>query len=868
MAESLKKLRIFAASPSDVASERAKLETVVKSLKPMADYLGLTLEVVDWHAVVPDAGRPQQIIFNQLNPTSWDIFIGILWHRFGAPPGAKDKTGKEYLSGTEEEFEIAYELWKQYSKPRIVVYRCTRALPFDVDPDQLKRVRKFFKLMEEAKGDHPTLYQIFDTTKSFEKLLLDNLQKLLIEYSKQSKIVLTPEVVEVLAPRIPNNLPRRAAFFGRTNEMDKVMRALSPGDRTWGVLLDGIGGIGKTSLAIEAAYRVQEAAEFDNFIFITAKQNVLEPVGIREKIPAARTLDEFLSETARILGQVGILKLSNQAMHRALLDVLRIQRALLIYDNLETLTKDEQEKLADFLRELPQGCKAIITSRRRGGEGAVWLRLGKLDWEAAYCIIENEVSRDAVLANKLRRTESRWYELYDETNGSPLALVHTLGLLRVRTALSFDGALAMLRGVQRKNNLVKFVYQEAHKELTENDKKALRALSFFNPSATFDAWMQVAGLSRNALETTIDRLNALSLVDTLTGQENYSLHPLTRSYIHEDLLTDKRVVNQLERAFANYWINYVFQRSDNKHDSFKQLEDAWLNIRITGDWLLQKTGLRNGKVKDEDMAMLFLSLVSILDEYLWLSGRWDENKQMNSEAYSLAIALHDRDSAGKSAYNVAWIDGIYGRNLPHKAKPWIDKCSRVWSKSEDVIWQKEVVRLRGLTAVQLRRFKDASTLLKKALSLSRKIKSKYSVMIILNDLGRLAFEQEKMSEAKKFYQRALKIANEIKSKEGKAFSSVNLGDVVLKQGQIIIAHKVFKSALPLAQRVGRVDLVARVKHGLAIVWESKNRDEKALSLAKDGLELFQKLQHPNKIDAQELVDRLEKKIRLRDKEKN
>ena len=105
MPESLKKLRIFAASPSDVANERAKLETVVESLKPMADYLGLTLEVVDWRAVVPDAGRPQQVIFDQLKPTSWDIFIGILWHRFGTPSGGKDKTGKDYLSGTEEEFK-------------------------------------------------------------------------------------------------------------------------------------------------------------------------------------------------------------------------------------------------------------------------------------------------------------------------------------------------------------------------------------------------------------------------------------------------------------------------------------------------------------------------------------------------------------------------------------------------------------------------------------------------------------------------------------------------------------------------------------------------------------------------------------------
>ena len=120
--EKLKKLRIFAASPSDVATERAKLETVITALKPMANYLGLILEVIDWREVVPDVGRPQQIIFDQLKPTSWDVFIGILWHRFGTPPGAKDKKSKDYLSGTEEEFKIAYELWKQYGKPRIIFY--------------------------------------------------------------------------------------------------------------------------------------------------------------------------------------------------------------------------------------------------------------------------------------------------------------------------------------------------------------------------------------------------------------------------------------------------------------------------------------------------------------------------------------------------------------------------------------------------------------------------------------------------------------------------------------------------------------------------------------------------------------------------
>lgn len=312
MADTLKKLRIFAASPSDVATERAKLETVVEMFKPMADAFGVALDVVDWRAVVPDAGRPQQVIFDQLKPTSWDIFVGILWHRFGTPSGAKDpQTQKDYLSGTEEEFRVAYRLQKQFDKPRIVMYRCSRPIPQEADLVQAQRVKDFFKEIQDPQGEFRVLTQSFDTTESFKKLLLDNLQKLLFEYGEQSKTPITPEVAQILAPKIPNNLPRRAAFFGRAKEMDVVMRALSPADRTWGVLVDGIG---KSALAVEAAHRAQDAGAFDAFVFITAKQNILAPSGIREQTPAARTLDDFLNETARVLGQPGIAKLTGASV--------------------------------------------------------------------------------------------------------------------------------------------------------------------------------------------------------------------------------------------------------------------------------------------------------------------------------------------------------------------------------------------------------------------------------------------------------------------------------------------------------------------------------------------------------------------------
>ena len=243
MNDTLTKLRIFVASPSDMATERAKVESVAVMLKPLADTLGIVIDIMDWRVVVPDMGRPEQVILDQLKPTAWDVLVGILWHRFGTP------SGKEFQSGTEEEFVAAYRLWKQYGKPRIMMYRCNRPAPLDaLDPDQFKLVKEFFAQFDALKGEHPGLYQSFDTSQEFERLLLDNLQRLLLEYGEQIRgKPIEPEVVQSFAPKIPNNLPRRAAFFGRTKELDLVMRALSPADRTWGVLVDGIGGIGKTA---------------------------------------------------------------------------------------------------------------------------------------------------------------------------------------------------------------------------------------------------------------------------------------------------------------------------------------------------------------------------------------------------------------------------------------------------------------------------------------------------------------------------------------------------------------------------------------------------------------------------------------------
>src|SRR6185503_10538831 len=51
-----------------------------------------------------------------------------------------------------------------------------------------------------------------------------------------------------------STLPQVGSFVGRDKELEIIQSALSPESRTWGALIDGPGGIGKTALAIKAAH--------------------------------------------------------------------------------------------------------------------------------------------------------------------------------------------------------------------------------------------------------------------------------------------------------------------------------------------------------------------------------------------------------------------------------------------------------------------------------------------------------------------------------------------------------------------------------------------------------------------------------------
>src|SRR5688500_5287070 len=97
--DSRKILTIFVASPGELTAERQILRYVVEQINlTVARALGWHVDLLGWEDTLPGIGRPQ----SKINPDvdRCDLFVGILWQRWGSQTGV-------YSSGFEEEFERA-----------------------------------------------------------------------------------------------------------------------------------------------------------------------------------------------------------------------------------------------------------------------------------------------------------------------------------------------------------------------------------------------------------------------------------------------------------------------------------------------------------------------------------------------------------------------------------------------------------------------------------------------------------------------------------------------------------------------------------------------------------------------------------------
>ena len=393
----------------------------------------------------------------------------------------------------------------------------------------------------------------------------------------------------------PSNLPLQlTAFVGREDELAEIAAALASARV---VTLTGIGGVGKTRAALQAAARL--LAQYRDGAWLCELAPVGDPDAVVEAVASA----------------LGVVAGLGQTIDDSLLDFLRSKQILLVLDNCEHLL----DSVTDLVDRVVRACPAVtvLATSREGlalaGERILALRsLGVPDLDATGGAA---AAADAVRLFVERARDARsGFALHDDNaaaivqicrrlDGIPLAI--ELAAARVQAmspqeiATRLDDQFRLLRGGTRgaveRHQTLRRTIDWSYDLLSVDERLVLDRLSVFAGGASLDdAEAVVAGDTIDEIDV-VEHLSALVrrslvLADEADGRTRYRLLETVRQYAHEHL-EDSGAAEAMQRRHAVHYAALAEQAGPALRGS-EQL--AWIerlvpeigNLRAAQGWAI------------------------------------------------------------------------------------------------------------------------------------------------------------------------------------------------------------------------------------------------------------------------------------------
>jgi tetratricopeptide (TPR) repeat protein len=414
-------LHVFLASPGDVGGEREFVRNYLETVLPKDPFLPqpVYFDVVSWDhpaASVPMPAHltPQQAVIRfKRKPADCDIVIVILWGRLGThldPASLVRPDGSRFLSGTEWEYENAFD-----AKPRpdILVYRRTdpprislaRGPLRDMALQQLDRVEDFVGRFKNPDGSWNGGFHEYAGLDAFKQKLRNDLEHIVAERLKRGLAVAEPTVLPTSAPLPATSvatIPLPDRCLGRDDDTNVVVAALVATDPHRAVLVQGPGGIGKTTLTQQAANHETVIARFGQRRWFVELDTATDRDTFDNAILLALGLDPTLGFDA--------------ALAR-----LAQGRSLLVLDNLETPWGGDTLAIEQRLARLAAVPDLVLLASFRGDEA-----VGGAHWSLRHTV--HPLSPDDAkalffdIAQKIRSDDRHLPDLLAALGGVPLAI--------------------------------------------------------------------------------------------------------------------------------------------------------------------------------------------------------------------------------------------------------------------------------------------------------------------------------------------------------------------------------------------------------------------------------------------------------------
>jgi tetratricopeptide (TPR) repeat protein/transcriptional regulator with XRE-family HTH domain len=583
----------------------------------------------------------------------------------------------------------------------------------------------------------------------------------------------------IVAPRqLP---PTLADFTGRSAELETLLSTLT-GEQHTGIVrmaaVTGMGGVGKTSLAVHAAHLSVDHYP-DGHLYID-----LRGYGPGEPIQPRDALAQLLRSLGFDSQSIPETVDEAAALYRSRLAGLRI---LVLLDN-----ANGAAQVRPLLPGAP-GAAAVVTSRRSLTTlpGFVQVRLTPLTESDSISLLGKMVGQSRVASETAAvRTISRL------TGRLPLAVRLIGARLAARPAWPIEHVTDQLRDEQRRldelgsgHNGVRANIAASVEFLAGSDqhveREAAAALDLLGlPNGTDLVTSTTAHLldeSEQHTEEMLERLVDLNLLES-TAPGRYRLHDLIKAYARErsvQRLSDGVRTDALGRVLT-YYTGLAWRCHQATHPETSRLTMAGSSLRtvsLIGDavttlkWFDQEwvNLIEAFHQAEQNPALrpLLPELALSLFGYFESRARWADMRTLNTIGRRIAGDLGHQRTA-------AWLEHDLG--IPAAE--------------------------RGELELSLRHLQAALEMFREIDDVAGEARCSSSVSHVLEQLGRL-------DEAVQPAERALELSQQIGDQTVEGISYLALGSLYNRRGETVLADRAFNRAFALAGVSGSRRSMAR-----------------------------------------------------------
>jgi predicted ATPase len=651
----------------------------------------------------------------------------------------------------------------------------------------------------------------------------------------------TFQATEVESP--DHNLPLpKSSFVGRDPELLEIAKQLArPECRL--LTLHGTGGVGKSRLAVQAAYEAVEARGFKDGIYFVP----LDALTSADLIPSS------LAEA---------LNLSLQGQEDTLTQVVRHvgdKCALLILDNYEHLIEGATLP-ATLLEECPN-LKVLVTSRERLNLEEEWvLTLGGLTVrEGGIGGLEQAQHYDALnlFVQRAKRTRLD-FTLTDEdlphalkicelVEGFPLGIelaavwVKMLPLAEIASEIekNVDILAGSSRNALERHQSIQAVFEHSWKLLSAQEQDALKKLSVFVGGFRREAAWEVTGATLLILANLVDK----SLL-RVTANGRYDRHPLLYQFMQQKFVQDNASQIETQRIYRNYFSIFLERQAEDF--SIGASKKALQEIHVELFNILHVAQLAF-HIEDKHAFVKILRLLAVDCSYYEARGCPDSTMHILEKAANTAQRIGELNSAQRLYTKLGnlW-RGQYGYYLDaHTA---YNTALQIARASKDLYSEAVLLSLLGVTKFLLNEI-GYEVYLKEAEDVAARSCDSLALSHILQNCSHIAYINNSWEEMESLCKKSLEVLDGISVqsnhillhstiRENTFYSLLNLGEAEKKLGKTSASLNSRTQALLLAIEAGNQIWQGYAMHELGEYYHELNNRQLAEEYIAKALEVY------------------------------